>query len=168
MMQTSSSFFQKYPWVLFLLCLGVPLIVGGIAGFATVTSLESWYAGLNKPSFNPPNWIFGPVWTTLYALMGISLFLILREEAWSWKNSSLRIFALQLLLNFLWSFFFFYFESPLLALIDIFLLWASILWMLLDFYPKSKAAALLNIPYLMWVSFASILNGAIFLLNPLA
>lgn len=154
--------------MLFLLCLGVPLMVGGIAGFATVTSLESWYAGLNKPSFNPPNWIFGPVWTTLYALMGISLFLILREEAWSWKNSSLRIFALQLLLNFLWSFFFFYFESPLLALIDIFLLWASILWMLLDFYPKSKAAALLNIPYLMWVSFASILNGAIFLLNPLA
>lgn len=154
--------------MLFLLCLGVPLIVGGIAGFATVTSLESWYAGLNKPSFNPPNWIFGPVWTTLYALMGISLFLILREKAWSWKNSSLRIFALQLLLNFLWSFFFFYFESPLLALIDIFLLWASILWMLLDFYPKSKAAALLNIPYLMWVSFASILNGAIFLLNPLA
>lgn len=154
--------------MLFLLCLGVPLIVGGIAGFATVTSLESWYAGLNKPSFNPPNWIFGPVWTTLYALMGISLFLVLREEEWNWKNSSLRVFALQLLLNFLWSFFFFYFESPLLALIDIFLLWASILWMLLDFYPKSKAAALLNIPYLMWVSFASILNGAIFLLNPLA
>lgn len=157
--------FRKYPWILFLFCLLLPLIVGGISGIATVKSLDSWYAGLNKPFFNPPNSVFGPVWTLLYTLMGISLYLVLRRTQIHLRNRALRVFLFQLGLNFLWSFLFFYFENPLLALFDIVMLWLCILWMIRLFFREDHWAGLLNIPYLLWVTFATSLNAAIYMLN---
>lgn len=151
--------------VTIVICIMIPLMVGGISGFATVTGVDSWYSTINKPSFNPPNWIFGPVWTFLYILMGVSLYLIWKSPASDAKNIALYVFAIQLLLNFAWSFLFFYFQRPGLALIEIFLLWATILFMIITYYKIDRIAAYIQIPYLLWVSFASLLNGAVWVLN---
>ncbi|WP_304231998.1 TspO/MBR family protein [Jiulongibacter sediminis] len=151
--------------LVFLLCLAIPLTIGGVSGFATVTGIDSWYSSINKPSFNPPNWIFAPVWTTLYALMGVSLFLIWQSPASQLRTNALIIFGIQLFLNFCWSFLFFYFESPGLALIEIVFLWGSILMMIFYFIKVKPIAGYLQIPYILWVSFASILNAAIWHLN---
>jgi len=156
---------KKYPILLLILCLLLPLSVGFIAGMATSASIDDWYAGLRKPSFNPPNSIFGPVWTMLYVLMGYSLFLILTKGSAAMRNRNRLVFIIQLALNFLWSFLFFYFEEPLLALIDIVLLWLAIAWMTRTFYTQYRPAGLVNIPYLLWVSFATVLNSAIVYLN---
>ena len=142
----------------------LPLIIGGISGYFTASNIESWYVNLNKPSFNPPNYLFGPVWTTLYILMGISFFLIL-NSAKANKNRLIAIYLFQLVLNFLWSFIFFKFHALGIAAIEIILLWFSILYMIIMFYKTNKWAALINIPYLLWVSFASVLNISIYLLN---
>ena len=101
----------------------LPLALGAIAGMFTSQSVAGWYAILNKPSFNPPNWIFGPVWTTLYMLMGISLYLIWKQDASKERNLAILVFLLQLLLNFGWSFIFFYFNMIGFALVEINLLW---------------------------------------------
>lgn len=141
-------------------------LTGIISSILTVSAIPTWYATLNKPSFSPPNWLFGPVWTLLYALMGISFFLI-----WSkgWKKKKVqkagKIFFIQLALNFFWSLLFFGLRSPLLGLLNIIPLWFFIAFTIQQFYPLSKTAAYLLIPYLLWVSFASILNTALFLLN---
>lgn len=142
----------------------LPLIIGGISGYYTASNIEHWYLTLNKPSFNPPNNLFGPVWTTLYILMGISFFLILNSSKKD-KNKLFGIYFIQLLLNFLWSFIFFKYHAIGFAAIEILLLWLSILMMIIMFYKTNKWAGLINIPYLMWVSFASILNISIYLLN---
>jgi translocator protein len=139
--------------------------VGAIAGIFTSSSVTGWYAGLNKPSFNPPNWLFGPVWTVLYIIMGISLFMIWKIEPSKERNIALLIFMVQLIFNFCWSFIFFHFKLIGPALIDIIVLWISIVVMLILFYTIKPLAAYLNIPYLLWVSFASILNGAYYFLN---
>jgi tryptophan-rich sensory protein len=149
----------------FIIALVLPLLVGGIAGIFTSQSVTGWYSTLNKPSFNPPDWIFGPVWTVLYLLMGISFFIIWLKPADGNRNRAILVFLIQLLLNFGWSFFFFYFEMIAAALIEIIILWLSILVMILLFYRINRPAALLQIPYLLWVSFAAVLNGAIFFLN---
>lgn len=145
-----------------IVSVGVCLSVGFIAGMFTSSSISSWYSGLVKPFFNPPNWVFGPVWTILYVLMGVSLYLV-------WTRSPSRIavtfFIIQLMLNFLWSFLFFYFKNPLLAFIDIILLLIMIILTIIQFYPISKTAAFLLIPYILWVSFATILNFSIYYLN---
>ncbi len=143
----------------------LPLAVGGIAGIFTTEAIPGWYASLYQPSFNPPNWIFGPVWTTLYAVMGISLFLIWKLEAGKQRSQAILIFMVQLLLNFGWSFFFFYFKMIGLALIEIVVLWIMIVVMLIRFYKLKPVAAYINIPYLLWVTFAAMLNAAYFLLN---
>ena len=147
-----------------ILSILLPLIIGGISGYFTASNIESWYVNLNKPSFNPPNYLFGPVWTTLYILMGISFFLIL-NSAKANKNRLIAIYLFQLVLNFLWSFIFFKFHALGIAAIEIILLWFSILYMIIMFYKTNKWAALINIPYLLWVSFASVLNISIYLLN---
>jgi benzodiazapine receptor len=149
----------------FIICLALPLAVGGISGFATVTGIDSWYSAVNKPFFNPPNWIFAPVWTSLYAIMGIGLFLIWQSPVSKKRSNALIIFAIQLALNFVWSFLFFYFENPGLALIEILILWLSILVMILYFRKVRLLAGNLQIPYLIWVSFATCLNTAIWWLN---
>jgi tryptophan-rich sensory protein len=141
------------------------MMVGSISGIASTENIPEWYAFLNKPSFNPPDYVFGPVWSILYILMGLSLFMVWKSSAGTHRNKALLIFGLQLLLNFAWSFIFFYFRQPGYAFIEIVLLWISILTMILVFYPISKTAALLQVPLLLWVSFASVLNGMIWWLN---
>ena len=143
----------------------LPLAIGGIAGIFTTEAIPGWYATLNQPSFNPPNWVFGPVWTTLYTIMGISLFLIWKRDTSKQRNQAILIFLVQLLLNFCWSFFFFYFKMIGIALIDIVALWIMIIVMLVHFYKLKPVAAYINIPYLLWVTFATALNGAYFFLN---
>ena len=150
---------------LFIVCLVVPLTIGAISGIATSSGLKDWYFNLNKPSFNPPNYLFGPVWSLLYLLMGVSFYLILQETKSPLRKKAISIFILQLSLNFLWSFLFFKFQLLGLAFIEILLIWLSILWMILEFKKLNKTAAYLQIPYLLWVSFASLLNGTILWIN---
>jgi tryptophan-rich sensory protein len=147
------------------ICIALPLIVGSISGIATSGNITTWYATLNKPAFNPPNYIFGPVWTALYLLMGISLFLIWRSSPGDARNYALVIFGIQLALNFAWSFIFFHFKQVGWAFFEIILVWISVLAMIIIFYRIGKTTAFLQIPYLLWVSFATILNGSIWWLN---
>jgi translocator protein len=148
-----------------LVSLAVPLAAGAIAGMFTAQAVPDWYASLNRPAFSPPNWLFGPAWTVLYILMGISFFLIWECDAGKARNLAMIIFLIQLLLNFGWSFIFFHFKMIGLAMAEIVLLWVSIFIMLFLFYRVKPTAAYLNIPYLLWVTFAAILNSAYYLLN---
>ena len=148
-----------------LACILLPLIIGSLSGLANAGSLNDWYVQLNKPSFNPPGYLFGPVWTVLYLLMGISLYLIWKSPKGNPRTNALIIFGLQMLLNFAWSFIFFYFKQTGWALVDIIILWLNIIIMIFVFYKINKTAALIQIPYLLWVSFASVLNAAIWILN---
>ena len=142
------------------------LAVGFLGSFATTPAIPTWYQTLNKPIFNPPNWIFGPVWTTLYILMGISLYLVWKKGFKNKKNKdAINLFLIQLGLNFIWSFIFFGFKNPQLAFVNIILLWAAIFITILKFWKISKWATYLLIPYILWVSFASILNLFIAILN---
>lgn len=148
----------------------ISIIIAEFAGIIgsvfTIQSVNTWYLTLNKPTLNPPSWIFGPVWTTLYVLMGVSAYLV-------WKRGikradvkiALSIYAFQLLLNTLWSIVFFAFENPGLALVNIVVLWLAIVATIYTFSKISKTAAWLLAPYLAWVSFASYLNYAIWSLN---
>ncbi|MGV8171113.1 MAG: TspO/MBR family protein [Candidatus Woesearchaeota archaeon] len=143
-------------------CILLSMAAGLIGMIFTKTGPDSWYAQLIKPSFNPPGWIFGPVWTTLYILMGIAFYLVLKYK----DNRKAKIlFISQLILNTLWTIIFFGMHNPLLAFIEIIILWVLILLTIIEFYKKSKIAAYLLIPYILWVSFASILTLAIHLLN---
>ena len=142
-------------------------LAGILATPFTITAIPSWYSALNKPFFSPPNWIFAPVWTILYFLMGVSLFLIWQKGFKNKKSKeALYFFAVQLFLNFIWSILFFGLRSPILGLIDIIALWGVIAITIIKFYKISKPASYLLIPYLLWVSFASFLNLSIVLLNP--
>ncbi len=143
----------------------LPLGLGAIAGLFTAEAVPEWYETLNRPSFNPPNWLFGPVWTILYILLGISLFLIWKKSASKERNLAILVFLLQQALNFAWSFIFFYFNMIGFALVEIILLWASIIIMLILFRKIKPIAAYINIPYLIWVTFAAILNASYYLLN---
>jgi translocator protein len=148
-----------------IVSIALPLIVGAVAGIFTTKAIPGWYATLNRPIFNPPNWIFGPVWTVLYVLMGISLYLIWIQPPGQARTFALVAFFIQLLLNFGWSFLFFYFKSISLALVEIILLWLSIVITLILFYKIKPLATYINIPYLLWVSFATLLNASYFKLN---
>jgi translocator protein len=148
-----------------IICIAIPLIAGGISGIAVSGNVTSWYATLNKPVFNPPNYLFGPVWTMLYIMMGISLFLIWKSPPCDARNYALAIFCIQLVLNFAWSFIFFLFKQAGWAFFEIILVWISVVAMIIIFHRINKTAAFLQIPYLLWVSFASVLNGAIWWLN---
>jgi tryptophan-rich sensory protein len=148
-----------------IISVAIPLIVGGISGYATSSNISSWYAYLNKPSFNPPNYLFGPVWTVLYLLMGVSLYLVWTSPEGKQKTTALLVFTFQLLLNFAWSFIFFYFHETGLALVEIIVLWMSILLMIVLFFRINRTAAYLQIPYFLWVSFATVLNASIWHLN---
>jgi len=138
---------------------------GALGAIATMPSIPTWYAGLAKPSFNPPNWIFGPVWTTLYLMMGISLYLVLRRGLRR-NGVSVAVFALQLALNSSWSVVFFGLHRPDWAFAVILALFAAIVWTILRFARTSMWAGLLLVPYAGWVSFATVLNLAIWRLNP--
>jgi tryptophan-rich sensory protein len=143
-------------------CLGA----GAIGSIFTRSAIPTWYATLEKPSFNPPNWLFAPVWTFLYILMGVAAFLVWRKGL---ENRQVRIalivFLIQLVLNALWSVVFFGLESPLYGLIVISILWIAILVNVIKFFRISRVASVLMWPYLLWVTFAAVLNSSIWLLN---
>lgn len=149
-----------------IIAIAVSEFAGVIGSVFTISAIPTWYAGLAKPAFNPPNWIFSPVWTTLYALMGVAVFLIWRQ-GFDRKDVkiALAVFDIQLILNVLWSIIFFGLHSPAWALVDIVLLWLAIVWTMVVFYKISKPAVWLLVPYLLWVSFATYLNYAIWTLN---
>jgi translocator protein len=143
----------------------LPVAVGATAGFFTASGVKTWYLTIQKPWFNPPNWIFAPVWTALYVVMGIALYLVWRLPASAQRRTALILFGCQLLVNFLWSFLFFYLHQPGLAFAEIILMWLLILLTIFQFAKLSKPAAWLLVPYITWVSFATILNGTIWWLN---
>jgi translocator protein len=155
---------QSYPKLAaaILLC----VVVGSLGSLVTTTGSGSWYSTLQKPFFAPPNWLFAPMWITLFVLMGIALYLV-------WESGTERrdvqvalgLFGVQFLLNVIWSFLFFGLESPLLGFIDILLLWVMIVVTIRAFYRVKKIAAYLLIPYLAWVTIAAALNGAIYGMN---
>lgn len=146
-----------------IICILICQIIGFLGSLFNVKSIPGWYSKQKKPSFNPPSWIFGPVWTMLYLLMGISLYLVLISGKLT--NLAIIIFSIQLFLNLIWTGIFFGMKKPLFAFIEIILLWASILINILVFYEISRTASYLLIPYLLWVSFAAVLNFSIWWLN---
>lgn len=139
---------------------------GIIGSIFTFPSIDTWYASLQRPSFSPPNWVFGPVWLTLYTIMGISAHLIWKR-GWKKKKvrSALYVFSVQLALNSIWSFIFFGLNDLMLALFEIAVLWVFIAASILKFYDIDKRAAWLLVPYLLWVSFAMVLNYYFWVLN---
>lgn len=144
------------------LCEGVGLVAGAL----TAEGVRGWYAGIEKPSFTPPGWIFGPVWTILYLMMGTALYLVWRR----WDGSpavrtALAVFGVQLLLNGLWSLLFFGMRNPLAGLIEIVALWAAILATIALFWRISRPAGALLMPYALWVTFAAVLNWSLYRLN---
>jgi translocator protein len=150
-----------------IIAVGVSLLAGVIGSFFTTPAIQSgWYTELAKPALNPPAWVFGPVWTLLFILMGVAVWLV-------WKRGvgepgvkrALVIFDIQLILNVLWSIIFFGLHSPGGALVEMVFLWLAILAMIAAFYKISKTAAWLLLPYILWVSFAVYLNYAIWVLN---
>jgi tryptophan-rich sensory protein len=149
-----------------LVAILVPVLVGGLSGVATSRGVRDWYPSLIKPSFNPPAWIFGPVWTLLYILMGIAAFLVWQKGPdKDLVRAGLAMFALQLALNGLWSVLFFGMRLPGIAFAEILLLWGSITVTAFLFWRSVPSAGLLLLPYLAWVSFAAVLNGSIWALN---
>ena len=148
----------------FLGCLALCYIAAGIGAAATMNDIPTWYATIYKPSFNPPNWIFGPVWTLLYSLMAISLFLIVITSD-PRKYIAIGVFMAQLILNVLWSVIFFKFHLLGLATIEVLLFLASIIAYAVLVKPINVVAAYLFVPYIAWVSFASVLTASIWYLN---
>lgn len=144
-------------------------LAGIIGSVATVSSVSTWYLTLNKPFFNPPSWVFGPVWTILYTLMGIAFYLVLlkRDKKKKPKNLkySINLYLVHLVFNTLWSLIFFGAKNPGLAFVVIVVLWGMIACLIKNFYKINKWSAYLLVPYLLWVSFASLLNFSIFILN---
>ena len=142
----------------------LPQLAGGLGAFFTITSVESWYMTIQRPRWNPPNWLFGPVWTALYLMMGIACYLIWKSDH-PLKKQLLWLYFAQLALNALWSPAFFGLENPLLGLVVIIPLWMLILACVIRFQKISKWASGLMVPYLLWVSFATALNYSIWQLN---
>ena len=148
-----------------LFCLLLPLMIGGFSGYLSASGVNDWYLTINKPSFNPPSWVFGPVWTTLYLVMGYSLYLVLKTEPSQTRTLVISLFAVQITLNFLWSLIFFRWHMMGLAFVEIVILWLCILLMALKMHQISSLAAWLQVPYLLWVGFASVLSGSLWWLN---
>lgn len=145
----------------------IPLIFGSISGLMTTQSVDTWYKTLTLPAFAPPNWIFAPVWTSLYVFMGLSSYFIYTKKKSTLHRFSLTVYAVQLFLNILWSFLFFGLKSPLLAFVDITFLWFAIILYIVITPAIDRRSAYLFLPYHMWVSFAAILNLTIVFLNPI-
>ena len=145
-----------------LLC----VVVGSLGSIFTYPAIGTWYASLAKPSFTPPNWLFAPVWTALFILMGIALYLVwskgLKAKG---VKTALEIFGIQFALNVLWSFLFFGLRSPLYGFVEIIVLWFAILATIVSFYRISRPAAYLLAPYIIWVTIAAALNYSILVLN---
>ena len=144
-----------------LSAVGLSQFAGVIGSIFTSSSISTWYATLQKPELTPPGWIFGPVWITLYFLMGIAAYLVWKRN----NKKALIIFGVQLILNSLWSIIFFGLQNPGLALLEIIILWIAILWTMIAFWKIDRRAGVLFVPYIAWVSFAAYLNYSIWTLN---
>lgn len=152
--------------ITFLICLAIPLLIGFIGSQFTMESVKTWYLTINRPSFNPPNWVFAPVWTTLYVLMGIASFRVWqRRKTAEWFHWAVIIYFVQLIFNLMWSFIFFELHQIGFALVEIILLLLLIVINAFIFYRFDKLAAWLFLPYFLWVSFATYLTYSIFILN---
>lgn len=148
-----------------VLFVAICLAAGGLGGIVTYPRIPNWYAQLIKPSWNPPDWVFGPVWTTLYVLMAIAAWLVWRQGRFKSAKVPLTFFGLQLALNSLWSVLFFGLQRPDLAAVEIILLWFTIAVTIGSFWRRSRVSGWLLVPYLAWVSYAVTLNVAIWQLN---
>jgi len=148
------------------LCLLITLFTGGLGVFFMKGAINGWYQYLMKPSFTPPAWLFGPVWTILYLMIGYSAYRVYKNRTLSEIKVPVIIFMIQLVLNAAWTLVFFKLQSISGGLIVILFLWLSILALIQSFAKESKVAAMLLIPYLLWVSFAAVLNFSIWRLNP--
>ncbi|MEK7602224.1 MAG: TspO/MBR family protein [Patescibacteria group bacterium] len=153
-------------WIPYLVCVVASLLAGGIGSYFTFEAISTWYMGLTLPSWTPPNWVFGPVWTTLYVLMGVSAGLVWKSTRAD-KKWALYLFFFHLLVNAAWSIVFFGLRDPVSALLIIKALWLLIVALMILFWKYSKLATYLLIPYLVWVSYATSLNLGVILLNPL-
>lgn len=147
-----------------LISIALPFLAAAIGSVFTASSVDSWYQTLQKPFLNPPNWIFGPVWTLLFFLIGCSLYLVWQSDK-EGKRKAYLIFSIQLVLNVLWSALFFGLQNPGFAFAEIIILWIFIIWNIVIFRKFSSVATWLLVPYLLWVSFAAYLNFSIFRLN---
>jgi benzodiazapine receptor len=143
----------------------IPLLAGGGSTIWTINTLPTWYASLKKPWFTPPNVVFGPIWTTLYVLMGLALFLVWRTQRDRTRDAGIALFAAQLAVNVIWTFSFFGLESTLNGVFTIVPLWILIAATIYQFYKVDKWASYLLVPYIVWVSIATALNVSIYLLN---
>ena len=162
---SKSNDMNKYKRI--LIVVATCLAIGYFSGMATKSSVNTWFPNLIKPSFNPPSWVFAPVWSMLYIMMGIAAGLVWNRIDTNKElvKKALIFFAIQLALNALWSILFFGLHNPMLALIEIVLLWLMIYETYIQFGKIDKIAGYLFIPYLLWVSFASVLNASIWWLN---
>jgi benzodiazapine receptor len=152
--------------VALVLWVGLCLGVAWVGSWVTRPAIPGWYAGLVKPSWTPPSWVFGPVWISLYILMGVAAWLVWRRGGFTAATLPLALFLVQLALNALWSPLFFGLKMPGVALADIVLLWLAILATLVSFWGVSATAGWFLVPYLLWVSYAAALNFAIWRANP--
>ncbi len=143
----------------------IPLVAAFLGSFFTSPAVKTWYLIINKPSWNPPSWLFAPVWTTLFILMGVALYLVWSAKMSNKVRCAMKTFAVQLILNILWSVFFFGMRNFWLAFGEIVFLWVAIGLTIVDFSKVNKTAAWLLVPYIMWVSFASYLNFTVAGLN---
>ena len=158
----------------FVISIAICEVAGIIGSIFTIANIPTWYATLSKPFFAPPNWLFGPVWTTLYFLMGVALYLIWQKGFAKPKAAPIKkfakvavwVFGIQLALNIIWSYIFFGLKNPFLGLIEVVVMWFSIIATIFAFWKVSKKAALLLVPYITWVTIATALNAAIVVLNP--
>jgi benzodiazapine receptor len=144
--------------------IGAAFVAGAIGSWATFENVQTWYPTLNKPSWQPPSWIFGPMWTTLYVLMGIAAWRAWRVRS-ALSNATTQLYFVHLVFNALWSVLFFGLKNPEWALVDIAVLWVLIVWLLARFIKIDRIAVMLWLPYLAWVTFAACLNLAIVRLN---
>ena len=152
-------------WLPLTLILLVTFLAAAIGAFATSTSVATWYPTLQKPAWTPPNWLFGPVWTTLYALMAIAVWRVWQAGSPVESRHTFRLYGAQLALNALWSILFFGLQRPGAALIDSIVLWLILIRLLVYFRNRDRLAALLWSPYVLWVSFATLLNAAVWEMN---
>ena len=155
----------KHPWIGLIVLLVVCFAAAGIGGAVTTPKIGTWYSTLVKPSWNPPAWIFGPVWSALYFCMAVAAWLVWRQGGFSGAKVPLTQFVVQLALNFLWSCIFFGLEKPGLAFGEVLLLWLTIVTTMVLFWQRSMIAGILFVPYLAWASFASFLNFTIWRMN---
>src|ERR1044072_5062355 len=156
---------NKGDWIGLIVFLLRCFSVAGLGALATTPEIPTWSATLRKPAWNPPNWLFGPVWTALYAAMAIAAWIVWRRTGWGGSNGALWLFVIQLALNLAWSFIFFRFHSPRWAFVEIVALWIAIAATLARFAGISGVSAMLLAPYLAWVTYAAALNFAIWRLN---